>query len=209
MKKILSILLSAVILLTMPVNVMAAEDTSAYTHEELVQLACQYFPDYAPLIRGEAISTYAVPNAASSSEIVYSDTRDVSDTETISISVLASGEVVIVSGVSGFEIKKENASASNVGSDIIGSTTFHVTSSVVTGDFYLKSVGFIITQSGTGNFTSYGTPSVSSSNQVKYVKNSASNTYIDYAITFIASSNQIVELEVYFSNGKVVGALKA
>lgn len=205
MRKLLSIFMTTLILMTMPLNAFAAEDNSTYTHEELIQLACDVFPEYTSQICAEKSSTYALPRSSGDEEIIFTETRDVSDTETVSISVLSSGNVIIVSAVSGFNIQKQNASASTVGPDIIGSTTFNVTSSVGQGSFYLKNVGFIITQSGSGNFTSTGTPSATTG--AYYNKHSSTSTYIHYALTFTASKMQYVDFEVYFSNGKVVGNL--
>ena len=211
MRKLISVVMATLILLTMPLNAFATGDDSTYTHEELIQLACDVFPEYTALIRGERNSTYALPKSSEGNDIIFTETRDVSDAETVSISLLSSGDVIIVSGVSSFDIEKQNSSVSTVGSDIIGSTTFHVTSVQAKGNFYLKNVGFIITQGGTGNFTSYGSPDTIDilGNEVFYSDYYPSSTYIHYTITFPATAPQIVELEVYFSNGKVVGALKA
>lgn len=79
MRKLISVVMATLILFTMPLNAFAAEDHSTYTHEELIQLGCDVFPEYADKIlhsncNGSSISTFS-----NRKELLFEETRKVSE----------------------------------------------------------------------------------------------------------------------------------
>ena len=208
MKKFLSMLLAAVMLMiVMPLSVAAAENGN-FEPEELIALACEAFPEYEDAIRGETSTAFSHTRTSDSREIVFSETRAISANESIGITQYAGGDVVIVYSDSNYTVEKTASSASNVANDIIGSASFQVTCSGISGTFNLKNVGFIIHQDGSGYFTSYGTPSTT--NGVSYNTENVTNstTYIEYPIVFSQSPFIADAFELYFSDGCLHAAMR-
>lgn len=132
--------------------------------------------------------------------IVSVETRDISDTESMSIVQYANSDVIVVKKAYSYtKLTNTGSSVSNVGTDKIGKASFQGQLHECAGVFKYQNVGFIITQSGSGNFTSYG--SASTSGDIRIGSNSRSTTQINYALTFNYSSASKVYLEfsLYFS----------
>lgn len=95
MKRCLSIFLSLLLMLTMfPVTANATENSTTEC-EELIDLACQIFPEYVSKIKNHEISTYALPRNIEQPEIVFSETRAVSEDENIIYTEYSDGAVLL------------------------------------------------------------------------------------------------------------------
>lgn len=208
MKKFVSICMVVLIVCTLfPVSILAQE-TDRDEQTQLLELACEVFPEYAAIIRSDTAVGYSLPNSTNSNEIVFTETRDISETENLSITQLASGNVIVVDAKYDYSnLEETNSSISNVGTDTIGYASFKATCTSVSGVFEYKNVGFIITQSGIGNFTSYGT--VSTSGSIAIGESSVTQTRITYPLTFnYSGSNKILlRFTLYFNNSQLVAEL--
>ena len=204
MRKIVSIFLSILLTFSVGINVVAAKTAEQNEHDELIKLACEVFPEYAEKIRNESPVTYSAPNSESADAIVFSETRRVSDTESLSITQLARGALIITSSeVEYGKISITDSSSSGVGSDRIGNASFKVTCSEATGVFVYKSVGFIIHSNGSGYFTSYG--STSGTSGVAIGSHSESSNGISYYLTFNMSGAKkyLMSFHLTIFNGSV------
>ncbi|MEE0111583.1 MAG: hypothetical protein UEP57_11985 [Oscillospiraceae bacterium] len=209
MKKIISVLVAFLMMLTIPIHALAIETKTA-EQEELFALACNVFPEYAAVIRGEETIKSARSLDDDSNEIIYSCTRFISDSESVSIAVCADSSVIVARGkYDNTKVSLENSSVTTVGPDTIGSASFKASCTGASGIFYLNNVGFIITQSGSGAFTSYGSYSTSGSIAIGSTNNSS--TYIYYNLTFnsdSAGSSQLpYKFSLYFDNGYLYALL--
>lgn len=201
MKKVLSLTLALIMLLTtFPVYAMAAE-TGPSDDTDLIALACEVFPEYATLIQQSSRSNAATYSSRSSRDIVFSETRAVNENEQLMITQFSSGEVVIVDQVTvSATLEKTDSYASYVGTDIIGYASFDVESTFYSGTFSLNNVGFIISQSGSGTFRNHGTVSIDGG--VSFTKDSkSSNSYIHYDLSFASAVG--FDFELYFTNGQL------
>lgn len=156
MKKLFSVFLSVFILLgTLPFSAAAYEGN--LEQEELLELACEVFPEYEEYLNNPPASSLARSNTGIG-EVVSSKTRSISDTESMTATLYSTGYVV-VGYVSDYFKVAVSDSGSQVGSDFFGSASFTVTTNGKgQGKFNLNNVGFVIHQNATGYFTSYGTP---------------------------------------------------
>lgn len=208
-RRFLSVLLTAVLLLTMmPFSAMAAEDTSE--HDRLIALACEAFPEYASNIRNEGAVACGYSASAASNEIIYQETRPISDTESISIARSANGAIVIVDAVSSVNLNY-SLNPTNTSNGVTGTVSFTVTSNWASGTFRLNNVGFEISYSASDSFSSYGTPSTSNGYfTVKYNKVSTSSTSIFYTVSYIASNsanNEYYNFVVSIDNDQITVAI--
>lgn len=203
MKRALTFILALSLLITALPVFAFADAPSGSEQDELFRLACEVFPEYADQI----LETPAVTQNARSirqDTLVYSETRAVSDTETLELRAYDSGRIDIVNTAYGFTGSKSESS-SNVSTDLIGNVTFRFSSNSGIGSVSIGSIGFIIHQNGTGYFTSYGSCSVSGS--VTCTSESKSQSYIKHAFVFNSSSSSklYLKFEAYFSGGNLIG----
>lgn len=206
MKKLVSFCLAVIMIFAiLPVSAFAAENTLS-EQEQLFAEAREVFPEYASLIHRNTVATCVAP--AGENPIVSVETRNISDTESMSIVQYANSDVIVVKKAYSYtKLTNTGSSVSNVGTDKIGKASFQASCTNAAGVFKYQNVGFIITQSGSGNFTSYG--SSSTSGDIRIGSNSRSTTQINYALTFNYSSASKVYLEfsLYFSGGKLIAYL--
>lgn len=204
MRKLVSIFMAAFILLAMPLNTLAVEDASIYTHDELIEMACSAFPEYSTSIINESTATYNLSRSVNDAEIVFSETRVVSDTETLGITLLSNGTFVIVgSSTSGFVVSQDGESYTTVGQDIIGYGSYSVTSTAYKTVFHCKNVGFIVHQDDSIYLTSSGT--VSGTHKNALLKN-FSSTNIHYSIGMNPSGEGQVEFEINTGNRTIIAS---
>lgn len=207
MKKIISFCLVALMLVSvLPVGAFAAQDEQD-EREQLLAQACSVFPEYAAAIRGEAAATYSLPASDNRNEVVFTETREISGTETLTITQLASSDIIVMHTSYDYDnLENTDSSISYVGPDTIGTASFKVTCTDASGVFNYKNVGFIIHQNGSGYFTSYG--SASTSGYIKIGQKSTSTTYINYPLTFNSNLSSPYKLYINFSlsfqNGTLV-----
>lgn len=208
MKRLISLVISAILLVNTFSLCASAAETSASERDELIALACNAFPEYASTIR-EGTSPYSSPSrSASSDQIVFSETRDVSENESITVSLYASGDVIIIDqGLDAFPITivDENTSAiSNVG--VSGTADFKMTGPG-RGIFKLNNVSFVIYYYASDYFTNNGTIDLPDNtyNDVAYVEISNSTTFIQYNVTFNMSGQpKSAPFQLYFSDNQLV-----
>ena len=200
MKKILSICTVIMMLLTMlPVNVFACDNT-APTYDELIALACEVFPEYAPAITGNNTSTCTNSRSINQDEVVYRETRQLSSNESLGISLLASGNAIVIYGNTDWI--SYTASTTDINSiGVAGTATFTVATQG--RSFVLSDVSFTIYDYADDYFTNYGTPQPSEFISVTNEYNRS--TWIRYRIK--VSSNQSVHFDLYFSNNQLVASV--
>lgn len=193
MKKLFSVLLAVLILLgTLPFSAAAYERN--LEQEELIELACEVFPEYEEYLNNPPELNPA-RSISDIGEVVSSKTRRISDTESMTATLYSTGYVVVGYVYDYFKVEVSD-SGSQVGSDFFGSASFEVTTNGKgQGVFNLNNVGFVIHQNATGYFTSYGTPTYY---LVTPGSISNSSTDIVYNLTFHYGS---VNLYTRFSLG--------
>ena len=191
------------LLTTFPVYVMAAESPPS-NHDDLIALACDVFPEYEEYLKNPPVSIPARSSNGNIGEVISSETRSISDTESMTATLFSTGYVVI-GYVYNLFIVEISDSGSQVGNDFLGNASFTVTTNEKgPAQFDLNNVGFIIHQNGTGYFTSYGTPSYY---LVTPGKINNTTTDIDYPLTFhYGSENLYTTFSLGFdtSSGEVV-----
>lgn len=180
-----------------------AFEDNASEYDELMELACEVFPEYAMAIRGEdsGITTYSQTN----NQVIHQETREISDSESLSITMFSNGEVIVLRNNHAGQVylttfDSTSSEISTVG--VTGSATFEVGSSQWNYFFRLSDVRYTIYYTGSDYFTSYGTPY----SQVLYsvVLESQSNTYIEYTLHVKNNSTDFYEFKLYFSNDQLI-----
>ena len=209
MKKLISFCLAALMMIAVLPIVALAAGNDQVERDQLLTLACSIFPEYADIIQGETVATYSLPSSDNPSEVVFTETRNISNKESLSITQLASGDVIVLDASYDYtELENTGSSISNVGTDKIGSASFKATCTNISGIFKYQNVGFIITQGGSGSFTSYG--SASTSGDIAIGNYSRSSTNINYPLTFNRSATSqyriYLNFSLYFRDGKLIVA---
>ena len=104
MKRIFSLILALLMLIVSVPLTTTASEQEVSRHDYLIELACDTFPEYASIIRGQNTFSHASLHSDSNG-VIFSETRTISDTETLNIAQLSSGNVIITKGnVSSFPI---------------------------------------------------------------------------------------------------------
>lgn len=204
MKKLISICLALVILLTVfPMNAFAKENTDT-EYDQLIELACEVFPEYASTINAANSNSYSRARSSADYSVVHCETRSVSDQENLTLAQLASGDIFLIYGNSNLDISIPNQSTtdiSNVG--VSGTATFKFVSTLDSSCVAtLSNVGFTLWYYATSHFTNYGTPSYSGFESFTCVTESESE--IEYSIRFGSVSYMFVRVKLYFEDGQLV-----
>ena len=208
MKKIISFILSLCLIYSLFPITSSAETVSDPLQEELFQLARDTFPEYASELHLTHSSRSSIHTVSEDDAVVYSETRTISEKETLTLTELRSGNIFVTKSRPDYQVSSSGSSASQVGSDIIGNATFTVTCTGMAGSITMSNIGFILHQNGTGYLTSYGQEKVSGNNKVA-TKNS-STTSIRYGLVF--NYNGAIKLYVtfycYVGNGNITGEIQ-
>lgn len=145
MKRLFTIILSLVLVISMiPVGTVAAEDTSE--RDELIALACEVFPEYAVFIQNNN-STSRSGSLSEKTEVLFTETRSVSDNERITYVQLSSnGAIIIDETIGQIELIETDSSMSNFSAGIRGSLSYKVicTHEYYPGIFYLDDFEYTI-----------------------------------------------------------------
>lgn len=209
MKKFLSFVLALILLFTMlPVNVFATEKSSS-EYDEIISLACEVFPEYAAAIRGDNATFYTQPRSMNNERIVHSETRYVSENRSLSISVLSSGNVILIDNESVYaELTYSSSNMTDISSvGISGTATFKVIVPNISDNEYFKlsGVDFTIYYTGSDYFSDTGTYAKTSNVSIAgTVVNSSTN--IQYPLLF-GYAPYYIDFRVYFENDKLVASI--
>ena len=119
MKRVLSILLVAVLLFTVMPFAVFADESDISEHDELVAKACETFPEYSNKISGHLTPSQVQIQSVSghSSEVVHSESRYVSDDEVLTYTEYDSGIVTLSEA-------RFTASFTTDSTDVSGSITY-------------------------------------------------------------------------------------
>lgn len=197
MKKVLSVFLVATIILTtLPFNVMATEVSSS-SHDELIALACEVFPEYTSSILGENISAYNLPQY-DENEVIFSETRNISETEKLTYTQFASGRGIIISEEStAIELEETGSSQSSFAGGVDYTVSYKITPSNDPDDdfpgvFTIDNFKYRIIYSTYDLITSPGTANVNNENFCHkslltsvYQETPTTDAEISYRLTFL------------------------
>lgn len=162
MKKCLSLVLTFVLLLSaIPFGAFAAE-TNQPSYDLLIQKASVAFPEYTEKMQNPAVNYASFSRTASPRELLVSETRSISNTETITYTEYSDGVILLSS---------TTLTADTTTQDYVtGSTYRKITVDIeaaYTGDkkgyFYLEGVTYRLNDSDYDVITSAGTASKSGS----------------------------------------------
>ena len=199
MKRIFAIILSLVMLLTTAALPVHATDFSSDDRDEIISLACEVFPEYESAIRWENVSTYALPRSSQSPEVVHRETRQLSDTVSMGISLLSTGGAIVTRTEFSDDINYTQ-NINDIGSiGFAGSATFEV---VLNDDYFeLSDVRFTVYDYYDDCFSDYGT--VTANSFTSYSKVTESSTLIEYHINPTYLPTSVFPFSVYFSDNQV------
>lgn len=199
MKKLISICLSLVMLFSLfPIDAFAAENTQS-EYDQLIALACEVFPEYASAIRCENICTYTMPRSSNPMEVIYRETREISDTESMSIALLSGGNAIVI--YNNFATTTYTSNTSDIGSvGVSGTASFKV--SMNNAYFKLNNVEFTIYETGGDYFTDFGT--VDECTFYSYEDITLTSTHIEYSIRGTSYGTDFFRFKLYFENNKLV-----
>ncbi|MBS5667478.1 MAG: hypothetical protein KHX05_07280 [Firmicutes bacterium] len=212
MKRVLSILLAAVLLFTVMPFAVFADESEASERDRLVAQACEVFPEYASMIRGEYVAPQSLPQDGIN-EKLFEEHRDISDTTTMSIVGYMSGDVYVTKQTTrGYEITYSTSNVSSGVTGVRGFVSFDAFCTNVPGLFKLKDVQFQILYNASDYFMSYGTAIYDgTTTQVNKDAVVLSASRMNYPITFnanAAGSAQVqIDFGVAFLNDKVYACM--
>lgn len=200
MKKLLAVILSFVMLMSFAALPVHATGYATSEKEEILALACQAFPEYTDIIYGRVSSCQTRRNTNETPEIVFSETRSISDNQSISITYYSDGGALLASSTIKYEKTYEDVEQS-------GGTLYNWTISgkfTTTYDDYpgvctVSNVRFAINTVGTDTVTNTG--SVSTNSYCVYTGNGSSATA---AIHYVSFKNDELS-NGYYDKTTVVG----
>lgn len=201
-RKLLSLFLAFSLLLTvLPFYVLAEED-KPLSREEHLALACEIFPEYADLISGtRTISTYL--QRSTEPEVVFSETRNLSDTYQMTLIEYSDGETVIISNNTTYISKIQSASGAGISYYVVD---FLVTMEGSTQQFIVENAKFTINYNDYDFITSKGDFSNSTTSQkggeIKQAyENASGDAWVQYSAEFARPGQLPLTPEINFRVG--------
>ena len=208
MKRIWSMLFAVILLFNLSSSVYASGDTDksmenrgALTHDELVEIALEVFPEHryasehkARSLSGQQCTELGTP--------ISSETRNITDTEQITYTEYSSGYSLYTYQVD----LPINSASSGTGYSTVN-TDIYVYSYLLTGILYIRELSFTHVQYGYDIISSVG--SVANNTIQAYVgkykleENADGPAYVYYTGVFensILSANVVATLAVYVGN---------
>lgn len=180
MKRTIAIIMLLVILLTTAIlPVYAAEPASEKA--EIIDLACQAFPEYTDIICGRVPASRARSNTNEKPEMVFSETRSISDDQSISITYYSDGGALLTRSTIVCDMSENIANSSKY-------TYWTVTGEFTTtytdypGVFTISNAEFRISTDGTHTVTDDGNISTSGCSSSG---NYSSTTEVKYGVRFM------------------------
>lgn len=179
MKRTIAIIMLLVILLTTAIlPVYAAEPASEKA--EIIDLACQAFPEYTDIICGRVPASRSSTNEKP--EVVFSETRSISDDQSISITYYSDGGALLTRSTINCDMSENIANSSKY-------TYWTVTGEFTTtygdaypGVFTISNAQFRISADGTHTVTDDGNVSTY---YCSSDGNSSSTTVVKYVVRFV------------------------
>lgn len=203
MKKLVAVILCFVLTFSLfPISTYATE-TNESDYNRLINLACSVFPEYSSLILNKNPNSNR-SSVSSTDELIHTETRHISDTEALSISVYSSGNVIIIdTNYSYVEIEVSSSNMNSIGNvGVSGTATFEVTVTARPNEYFkLSGVGFTIYYTGSDYFTNTGICSMSS-NVYTSGTTTITSTLIQYPIVFVSQPTAYC-FRLYFDNDKL------
>lgn len=187
MKRFLCILLSLLLVATaIPYNVLAAE-TNTSERDELIELACEVFPEYEDTIRGNITTTYNRSRANRS--VLFNETRKISETQSLTYSQLSDGTAILSSSDYSFNYLTSDTDIESETNVIKVTLNVTVTCTASDGVFILSNVKYTTYKNTYDSITSKGSPSTNQfcmydSHSYRYDETSTQSAFIYYRITF-------------------------
>ena len=196
MKKLISILFTLLLLLVaFPINSNAVVNKSNIERIELIDLACLTFPEYASNIRGNANKSYRGPQNGPA-EIVFCETRAISENERITFAQYSNNRGVIVYETASAASLEETGSSENTFCCGLSSTLSYAITPTLESDFsgvfYLDNFKYRLISATYDSITDDGTPSYNdeiycayTQSTTVYQETATSAAKATYNITFI------------------------
>lgn len=207
MKRFLSAIFAAVLLLTMlPFGAFAAEDKSS-ERDKLIAQACEVFPEYADKIRNQKMQPNSRSHSLEASKLIYSDSRDAPNNGgTILYSEYSDGIVLLTSYI---PTKKVTVVDSHTGA---GATAYTInivaTCSGISGTFTAKNVKYTTISSAYDRIDSVGTYKTETTEMTGYVacalQNDTPNPYV--VMNESASGSAIITYKLTFRFAPYAGS---
>lgn len=167
MKRTLSILLAALLLVTMlPLSVGAEEATSE--RERLMALACEVFPEYADVIAADQAPAENRLRSIEKPTVVFTETRKVSNDEYITYTELSNGIVTLVDLATDPTLTYVSEHMTGTSTSYTATLTGTAPGSMQT--FKATGVRFTIYNSSYDRVISTGTPKVINPNNTIYAE---------------------------------------
>ena len=219
MKKLLSLCLAALLLVSMlPVNVFASETSK---HDELVALACDIFPEYANTILNKELITNS--RSVLDRELVFTETRNISENEYLMYSEYSDNLSLLTYYNFEVELYDDGYVNGSAGRTLTFDIVATCAESGFLGDFTLNNVKFTLISSAYDQINSIGVPdpnggcsirdfddnSIIENPDIQYTETSSSKAYIRYHLNFWNQAensrtlNSVLELYVGNNNYSV------
>ena len=123
----------------LPFNTMAAQNNSD-ERAELILLACEVFPEYADKINNQTVNTNSRSSTSENRELVLTETRNVSENESLIYSEYSDGVILLTD----YAFEKELTIIDRVSSSYAVNVTMNIeaTCTNVSGYFLLEGVKY-------------------------------------------------------------------
>lgn len=188
MKKILSITLSVIFLISIfPLSVFANEQ-EVPTHDEIINMACEVFPEYTEIITNQNIPSTTYARTQQERQIVKSITREASEDTMMNYTEYSDGVAILSSYTC--PASKKTVNHTTIDGGYITTVNITVTCTISDGVFYLTNLEYKTLESGYDSIVDIGTPSSNSDCQYSFhskqlTENASSNAFVKYLPYFL------------------------
>lgn len=191
MKKFIYALFTIVMLLSIIPFATSAEETAMPSKPELIIKACNIFPEYANVIRGENLQV-PMDRAFAAPVVTTNITRDISDSETMTYTEYSDGTAYITLAEWKFDADVTDAEV-----QLGNNATYHTVSFAVTcnmgdtGTFYLNDLQYTVHSYDYDEITNEGS-SYADGCYAEYFRknlkeNATTDAYVQYVIEFYSA----------------------
>lgn len=185
MKRTFSIILALVMLLTTAALPVHAVEPNTNENNKIIALACQAFPEYVDIIRGDTVANQNARSSNQNVELIFSETRHISESQYVSLTYFSNGRALLATvehDVYYHEVELD-------GRIMYGTISADFTYTGFSGAFTLKNVTYVINPNGSDYFTSFGSATCTGYNRIESRCQPNNSANLVYSIVFLPSAN--------------------
>lgn len=177
-----------------------AAENSQSEYDQLIALACEVFPEYSSAILNSADLPSINSRSVSNPSVVSQETRQLSESEALTVAQLSSDDVIVISSKDVTIEKFGQSTTESPETGVSGRVSFNVAAYGYL--FKLLNVNYTIENYSNCNFTSPGT--VSHCSFLDWNRHQYTSTNLSYTLKYGSNGIQFFKFRLYFNNNQLI-----